>query len=44
MTTLRMAARRIGWIDAIPPQVTREWMIDRAGVRPDSPGSRHTWM
>jgi hypothetical protein len=40
MTVLRLAARRIGWIDATPPQATRQWMSVRAGGGPDGPGSR----
>ena len=36
MTVLRMAARRAGWIDRMPPQVTAEWLIERTGREPDS--------
>jgi uncharacterized membrane protein YagU involved in acid resistance len=39
MTALRMAARRMGWIDATPPQATRDWLGERVG-QPGSAGAR----
>jgi hypothetical protein len=40
MTALRLLSRRLGWIDVTPPQVTREWLVDRAGLEPGGPGAR----
>jgi hypothetical protein len=40
MTALRMVARRIGWVDATPPQAMRQWLTDRGVGQPDGAGSR----
>ena len=40
MSTLRMAARRLGWIDATPPQAVRDWLGEHVGAKPEGPGSR----
>jgi hypothetical protein len=40
MTALRFLARRSGWIDVTPPQLTREWLVDRVGLDPEHPGAR----
>jgi hypothetical protein len=39
MTTVRMATRQFGWIDATPPQATRDWLARRIGMSPDGPGT-----
>jgi uncharacterized membrane protein YagU involved in acid resistance len=39
MTAVRMVARRIGWIDATPPQAMRDWLGERVG-QPDGAGTR----
>jgi hypothetical protein len=42
MTALRLAARRAGLIDRMPPQAMREWAWWRAGVRSgDTTPARH---
>jgi hypothetical protein len=40
MTALRMAARRMGWIDATPPQATRKWLKRRVGRQPQGDAGR----
>ena len=40
MTALRMAARRIGLIDATPPQATRGWLSGQFGIGPRGPATR----
>jgi hypothetical protein len=39
MTSLRMAARRVGGIDIMPPQATRHWLTERTGLEPGRPGA-----
>jgi uncharacterized membrane protein YagU involved in acid resistance len=40
MTAVRMAARRLGLIDATPPQATRDWLTRQVGVAPGDAGTR----
>ena len=41
MSVLRMAARRWGFIDATPPQVTKAWLSERTAVRSSDAGFGH---
>lgn len=41
MTTLRMAARRIGLIDRTPPQATKHWLAERTGREPATTVGHH---
>jgi uncharacterized membrane protein YagU involved in acid resistance len=37
MTAIRMAARRAGLIDLTPPQATKAWLTEQAGLEPRDP-------